>query len=145
MVGEDYAMVKLKNFNSQKHLIEILIIGNSHFHPIKPDELNYKTFNFAVGGTTYYQIYYFLKHNIGKMSSLKSVIINADPLNWSSFNNYRNLNPLLWNRFIDYDELSKNIGYNALKHRFYFTLLNEVHGRKYFIRNIQQVFTMNLG
>ena len=71
------------------------------------------------------------------MSSLKSVIINADPLNWSSFNNYRNLNPLLWNRFIDYDELSKIIGYNALKHRFYFTLLNEVHGRKYFIRNIK--------
>ena len=107
MVGDNYAMTKLKSFNSQIDLIEILIIGNSHFHPIKPDGFNYKTFNFAVGGSTYYQVYYFLKDNIEKMSSLKSIIINADPLNWSSFNNYRNLNPLLWNEFIDYDELSK--------------------------------------
>ena len=137
MVGDNYAMTKLKSFNSQIDLIEILIIGNSHFHPIESDGFNYKTFNFAVGGSTYYQVYYFLKDNIEKMSSLKSIIINADPLNWSSYNNYSNLNPLLWNKFIDYDELSKIIGYKVLKYRFHFTLLNEVYGRKYFIKNIK--------
>ena len=47
MVGNSYAMTKLKSFNSQIDLIEILIIGNSHFHPIEPDGFNYKTFNYG--------------------------------------------------------------------------------------------------
>ena len=120
MQRNNFALVKLKNLESQKHLFETLIIGNSHFTTINQDQFIQKTFKFSIGGTNYYQVYYFLKENISTMSNLKTIIINADPLDWSSFDNYHNLNPLLWNRFIDYNELSKIVGNDIITHKFYF-------------------------
>lgn len=139
MQRNNFALVKLKNLESQKHLFETLIIGNSHFITINPDKFIQKTFKFSIGGANYYQVYYFLKKNISTMSNLKTIIINADPLNWSSFDNHHNLNPLLWNRSIDYNELSKIVGNGSLKHKFYFTLLNKAHGRRYFLKKIKKI------
>ena len=141
MQGNNFELVKLKNLESQKHLFETLIIGNSHFNTINQDQFIQKTFQFSIGGTNYYQVYYFLKENISTMSNLKTIIINADPLNWSSFDNHRIHHPLLWNRFIDYNELSKIVGNNIIKHKFHLTLLNKAHGRRYFLKNIKIIRT----
>jgi len=133
----------LKDYNSSKENIQILIIGNSHFYGINPDIFIDETFSFVAGGTNYYQVYYFLKNNIEKMPNLKSIIIQADPSSWSSFDATQINNPLLWNRFIDYNELSKHVGASILKHKYHLTLIHESFGRKYFIKNLRDFIKEN--
>ncbi|MEM7129580.1 MAG: hypothetical protein AAF702_24820 [Chloroflexota bacterium] len=99
---------KDKNLRLHNHLVDTLVLGDSHsLNNIAPTLLSDSTFNLAVGGLSYMQTYYRLKHYLENEDngSLQVIILPYDLHSFSS-NRANNIveRPYYWKKYIDYVE-----------------------------------------
>ncbi|UCG35467.1 MAG: hypothetical protein JSW18_02900 [Candidatus Omnitrophota bacterium] len=131
-------------FEKQKKDIQIFLFGACEFREgIDQKQFKHKAFNFSVPSAGYIEQYYFLKHYIDEMSSLKVLVLQLGDNSFCQRTSRGMTFPVLFNRFIDYKELLSISGarmhFKLLKQQWiYSTDVGRIHyyGRKVIITNI---------
>lgn len=132
-------------FDKKKKDIQLLLLGACEFREgIDEKRFTANAFNFSVPSTGFIELYYFLKHYIGKMPSLKALVLSVGDNSFCTKTSNGSTFPVLFNKFIDYEELmllsSSNWRLKLWWQRWlYSSSVGHIHyGRKHLIRQAKQ-------
>lgn len=133
-------------FEERKDGVQIFILGSCEFRSgIDPKQFGeYDTFNFSVPRASYPEQYYFLRHYIKKMPSLKALVISVGDNSFCSYASTGVTFPLMFSKFMDYKELaSKSSPWMRLKLVWYKWLYSShlgtiYHGHKILFKKIKK-------
>lgn len=126
-------------FEPHKEKVQLLFLGDSHFAAgIDSNVFKVPAFNLSLTGTNYIASYYLLKHYIGQMPSLKTIVLPVDVHSFSSFRTNEFAKYVFWDQFIDYHELARVMGHRITGF-VRITFLSENFGRKSFLGHLRNL------